>query len=354
MIPVCSPTIKGNEKKYVNDCIDSTWIGSSGKYLKKFEEDFAEYCDVKYASACTNGTSALHLALLAARIKFGDEVIIPDFTMISTAAAVEYVGATPIFIDSNITNWNMEPSLIEKAITQNTKAIIVVHAFGVPCDMDIINEIAERNNLIVIEDAAEAHGATYKGEKVGSLGNIACFSFYGNKLITTGEGGMVVTNNKDFIDRVNYFKNQAFNPDRFKHNDIGYNYRMTNVQAAFGLAQLERIDELITDRKRVLAYYKKHLPHSIKFQFQPDGSVVWMSAIVVENKDELMKHLSDNGIQTRSLFYPMHMQPCLEDRFNINSTAYWLFKNGLYLPSGGDLTDEQLAFIVEKVKEVVK
>ena len=354
MIPVCSPTIKGNEKKYVNDCIDSTWIGSGGKYLKRFEEEFAKFCGVKYGSGCTSGTSALHLALLAARIKEGDEVLVPDFTMISTAAAVEYVGAKPVFVDAHAKTWNINPEKLADHITPKTKAIIVVHAFGVPCNMEMIRDIASVYNLIVIEDAAEAHGATFNGRPVGSLGDIACFSFYGNKLITTGEGGMVVTNNKDFIDRVNYLKNQAFSADRFKHQDIGYNYRMTNIQAAIGLAQLERIDDLIDDRERVYNYYKKHLSGVASFQHKISGSVVWMSAMLMDNKDEVMKHLANNGIQTRSLFYPMHMQPCLENTYRKNSVAYELFKHGLYLPSGGELTEEELAFIVEKVKEVAK
>lgn len=354
MIPVCRPIIKGNEKKYVNDCIDSTWIGSGGKYLVKFEEEFAKYCGVNYASGCTSGTSALHLALLAADIKPGDEVIVPDFTMISTAAAVKYVGATPVFVDATSDTFNINANRIADKVTKNTKAIIVVHAFGVPCDMVKINIIAKLYNLIIIEDAAEAHGATYDGKKVGSLGDIACFSFYGNKMITTGEGGMVVTNNKTFIDKVNYYKNQAFSENRFIHHNIGYNYRMTNIQAAIGLAQLEKIDELIEGRKKVYAYYQKHLSKNVKFQHQPEGSVVWMCTILVKNKDEVMNHLANNNIQTRSLFYPMTKQPCFDEKYVSNSVGEYLFENGLYLPSSGDLTNKELKFIVEKVNEVVK
>jgi len=246
-IPVANPVLNGNEKKYVLDCLESTWISSSGKYVKRFEEGFANYCCVKHALSCCNGTVALHLALLALGVGPEDEVIVPTLTFVATTNAVSYCGARPVFIDVDQETWNIDPALIEEKITTRTKGIIAVHLYGHPVDMDPIISIAFNHNLFVIEDAAEAHGAKYKGRMIGSISDIATFSFYGNKIITTGEGGMVVTSDDTLANKINQLKESGMDPDkRYWFPTIGYNYRMTNVAAAIGLAQLEKIDEHIS------------------------------------------------------------------------------------------------------------
>ena len=240
MISVCEPFLKGNEKRYILDCINSNWISSSGKYIKKFEEAFSSYCGVKYGITVINGTSALHLALAALGVQPGDEVIMPSFTIISTAFAVIYCGGNPVFVDSEPDTWNINAEKIEEKITKKTKVIMPVHIYGHPCDMQKIIKIARRYNLFVVEDAAEAHGAEYNGKKMGEIGDAGCFSFYGNKIITCGEGGMVVTNSKKIANVCRRLKNLSFlQSKRFLHRKIGFNYRMTNLQAALGFAQFE-------------------------------------------------------------------------------------------------------------------
>ncbi|MDI6737846.1 MAG: DegT/DnrJ/EryC1/StrS family aminotransferase, partial [Nanoarchaeota archaeon] len=248
MIPVCEPCMAGKELEYVSDCIKTNWISSNGRYITQFEDSFSRYCGTKYGIGCSNGTVALHLALAAIGIGPGDEVIIPDFTMIATANAVAYCGATPIPVDSEPRTWNMDVRQIKEKITSKTKAIMPVHIYGHPVDMDPLLKLAKEHNLLVIEDAAEAHGALYKNRKTGSLGDAACFSFYANKLITTGEGGMVVTNNEQIAEKARLLRNHAFGKPRFVHNEIGFNYRMTNIQAAIGCAQMEKIDEFVDAR----------------------------------------------------------------------------------------------------------
>ena len=245
-IPVCEPTLLGNELKYVTDAVQTGWISSAGRYVTEFEQKFAEYCGCKYGVAVCNGTFALHLALVALGVGRGDEVIIPDFTMIATAFSVCYTGATPVFVDADPKTLNIDVTKIEEKITSRTKAIIPVHLFGLMCDMDAINFIAKKYNLKVLEDAAEAHGAEYKGRKAGSCSDLAAFSFFANKNITTGEGGMVVTNDEQLYNRLRYHKNMCFplcGPRNYLHNDIGFNYRMSNVVAAIGLAQVEKADD---------------------------------------------------------------------------------------------------------------
>jgi len=255
IIPVCEPELNGNEEKYIVECIRSNWISSIGKFIREFEGLFSKKCGCKYGIACTNGTTALHLALATLGIGPGDEVIIPTFTMIATINAVTYLGAKAVLVDSELDTWNMDISQIESKITSKTKAIIVVHTYGHPVDMDKVNKIAKRHKLYVIEDAAEAHGATYKTKHVGSLSDMACFSFYGNKIITTGEGGMITTNNKEISDVARNLRDHAFSKERhFWHQYLGYNYRMTNMQAAIGLAQTERLEPLVKI-KRDNAYY---------------------------------------------------------------------------------------------------
>lgn len=273
MIPVCTPLLSGNEKKYLLDAIETNWISSSGKYISKFEEAFAKYCKVKHGIAVTNGTNALHLALTALGIGKGDEVIIPNFTMIASAFAVCYTDAMPVFVDANKDTWNIDPKKIEEKITDKTKAIMVVHIYGLPCDMDHIKEIASKHNLKVIEDAAESHGAEYKGEKCGALGDIACFSFFGNKIITTGEGGMVVTNEDKLAEKCLYYKNLCFplgGPRNYLHNDLGFNYRMSNLHAAIGLAQTEKANDYVEMRIKNNELYRKYLEGVNGIIFQPE------------------------------------------------------------------------------------
>lgn len=362
-IPVCEPLLAGNELKYVTEAVETGWISSSGKFVTQFEEQFAAYSDCKYGVAVCNGTVALHLALLALGIGKDDEVILPTFTMIASAFAVCYTGAKPVFVDADKDTWNIDVTKIEEKITSKTKVIMPVHIFGKMCDMDAIKALADKYHLYIIEDAAEAHGALYKGKKAGSFSDIAAFSFFANKNITTGEGGMVITNNKDVYDRARYFKNVCFpldGPRNYQHDDIGYNYRMSNVVAAIGLAQVEKADEYRTMRIRNHELYKKYLADvpGIIFQAEPEEGcmdVCWMNTIVIDpekyghTKNELIAHLKENGIDTRLLFTGMHKQKAMKDFGCDCSGEYpvceWLTENGFYLPSGSGLSEENIVII---------
>lgn len=361
-IPIAVPVLNGNEKKYVNDCLDSTWISSQGKYINMFEEAFANYCETDYAISCSNGTVALHIPLLAYGIKPGDEVIVPTLTYIATANAVAYCGATPVFVDCEEDTWNIDPKKIVEKITPNTKGIIVVHLYGNPANMDAIMKIAKEHNLFVIEDAAEAHGAMYKGKKVGSIGHVGVFSFFGNKVITTGEGGMVITSDQQLENKMRLLKGQGMDPNRrYWFPMIGYNYRMTNIQAAIGLAQLENIDSHIQKRKQVAEWYLKHLGDTmnlVEFQTnQIEGiNVHWMFSILLERgidigRDSLMSLLKEDGIETRPVFYPLHqMPPYFED------TTEYIYSDdianrGINLPTHGLLTEEDVIYICRCIKK---
>ncbi len=370
-IPVCTPLLGGNEVKYVTDAVSTGWISSSGSYVNKFEEAFSAYCGVKYGVAVCNGTVAIHLALAALGIGKGDEVIIPSFTMIATAFAVCYTGAVPVFVDADKDTFNIDVKKIEEKITAKTKAIIPVHIFGNPCDMDAICSVAKKHNLYIVEDAAEAHGAEFAGKKAGSFSDIASFSFFANKNLTTGEGGMVVTDNEDYYKRCRYFKNMCFSVDAprvYSHEDIGFNYRMSNLHAAIGLAQTEKADEYRDMRIKNAALYKKYLLDCPGIFFQKDQTnglnVHWMNAIVINpaeygrSKDELIAHLKENGIDTRLLFVSMHRQKSLKDFGCDCSGEYpvtdWLTQNGFYLPSASSLTEEQIKYICGVIKEFAK
>lgn len=371
-IPVCEPMLAGNELKYVTEAVSTGWISSSGKYVTEFENQFAEYCGCKYGIAVCNGTIALHLALIGLGIGKGDEVIVPTFTMIASAFAVCYTGAKPVFVDADKDTWNIDVKKIEEKITSKTKAIMPVHIFGKMCDMDAIHALAKKYNLYILEDAAEAHGASYHGVKAGASSDIAAFSFFANKNITTGEGGMVVTNNKEFYDRARYFKNVCFpldGPRNYQHEDIGYNYRMSNVVAAIGLAQVEKADDYKEMRIRNHQLYKKYLSDvpGILFQSEPDKDCVdvcWMNTIVIDpakygrHKDELIAHLKENEIDTRLLFTGMHKQKAMMDYGCDCSGEYpvceWLTENGFYLPSSSSLTEEQIKFICGIISNFAK
>jgi perosamine synthetase len=366
-IPIAVPCLDGNEIEYVKDCLSSSWISSKGKYVIAFEEKFAEYVGAKYGITVSNGTVALHLALATLGIGPGDEVIIPTFTMIAAANVVQYTGAKPVLTDSDPKNWNINPNEIEKKITEKTKAIMVVHLYGHPADMDPLMKIARDHNLYVIEDAAEAHGAEYKRRKVGAIGDIGCFSFYANKIITTGEGGMLVTNDEKIADKARKLRDQAYNMKMRKwliHDEIGYNYRMTNIQAAIGVAQLERIESFIRIRRENAQLYNSLLGGIPGITLPPEEAwaknVYWMYTILVdENKfglsrDELMCELEKYGVETRSVFYPIHLQPPYKNKFRGEKypVAEDLSKKGINLPSGNTLTKEQVEYIANLIKSL--
>ena len=368
MIPVCEPFLNGKEKEYVLDCLETNWISSNGKYIQQFEQGFAEYCGCKHGISTTSGTTALHLALAALGIGKDDEVIVPTFTMAACAFSVLYTGAMPVFVDCEPDTWCIDAKKVEAKITSRTKAIMPVHIYGHPCDMDAIMAIAKKHGLFVVEDAAEAHGAEYKGQKVGGIGDVGCFSFYANKIITTGEGGMVVTNNDEFADTARRLKDLAHSKgQRFYHTDAGFNYRMTNIQAAIGLAQLEKIDEYVERRRCHAQLYNKFLQHTESLLEGVEGltlpverwgykNVYWMYAILLDkNRDKVMAQLKEKGIQTRAFFVPLHRQPMFVNHYYDKefSIANDISERGLYLPSGSGLTSKEIEYICEAVKEVV-
>jgi perosamine synthetase len=371
IIPVCEPYLNGNELKYVTDAVSTGWISSAGKYVTEFENKFASYCGCNYGVAVCNGTVALHLALVSLGIGKGDEVIIPSFTMIASAFAICYTGATPVFVDADRKSWNIDVQKIEEKITKRTKAIMPVHIFGLMCEMDIITDIAKKHNLFILEDAAEAHGAEFKGKKAGSFSDIASFSFFANKNITTGEGGMVVTNDEKLYNNAKYFKNLCFPMSgnrNYTHDDIGFNYRMSNVIAAIGLAQVENADQYKEMRIKNNNLYRQFLGDVPGIIFQEPNkdalNVCWMNAIVVDSekfgksRDELMSHLNKNKIDTRLLFNGMHNQNSLADYGCDCSGDFkvcdWLTASGFYLPSASNLSEENIKHICQLIEDDYK
>jgi len=365
MIPVCEPTIGKDELKNVTNCIETNWISSIGKYIKEFEEKFSKYCNAKHGITTNSGTTALHLALISLDIGGGDEVILPTLTMVATADAVVYTGAKPVFVDSEPKTWNIDVKKIEEKINDKTKAIIPVHIYGHPVDMDAILEIAKKYNLYVIEDAAEAHGAEYKGKKVGCLGDIGCFSFYANKIITTGEGGMIVTNDDEIAEKARLLKDLAHSKEkRFLHNFIGFNYRMTNLQAAVGVAQLEKIEKFVRMRRNNAMLYNSLLGNikgiTLPVEEEWAKNVYWMYSILIEDdfgidRDELRIQLKKNGIETRTFFIPMHQQPIFK-KMGLSEgncpVADELSRKGLYLPSSSSLTEKDIRFVCQNIKKI--
>jgi perosamine synthetase len=363
-IPVAVPDMSGNEKKYVMDCIDTTWISSGGSYIGRFENAFSDFVGTKHALGCCNGTVALHLPLLVFGIGPGDEVVVPALTYIATANAVRYCGATPVFVDCLPDTWNLDPSDLEKKITHHTKAVIPVHLYGNPCDMDAIMAIAKAHSLFVLEDAAECHGALYNGIRTGAIGDVGTFSFFGNKIITTGEGGMIVTNNDEFAYKMRILKGQGMDPNRrYWFNVIGYNYRMTNIEAAIGLAQLENIDTHVANRKKVAGWYEEELylmSEYINLQKTTTNAenVWWMFSILLSdktkiNRDGLMGKLREDGIETRPLFYPMHIMPPYYDKNAGCPVSEKIAAAGLNLPTHAQLSREDVSFICNRIKKYV-
>lgn len=346
-VPVAEPDLSGNEKKYINECIDSGWISSKGDFINQFEEEFARFIGAKYAVTTSNGTTALHLALHALGIGSGDEVIIPDLTFIATANTVLYTGARPILTEVEKDTGNIDADKIEEKITKRTKALLIVHLYGHPSDMQKILTISNRHKLLVIEDAAEAHGAQAYGKRVGGIGDAGCFSFYGNKIITTGEGGMVVSNNKKLTDKMKMLRDHGQDPRRrYYHPVVGFNYRMTNMQAAIGLAQLERIKSFIDKKRMIATSYNSYLSDIKGIQIPVEKSwakhVYWMYSILVDkpypkNRDELIEILRTEKIETRPFFYPLHTLPPYLINGNFPNASY-LSAHGINLPSSTKLT----------------
>lgn len=367
MIPVCEPLLDGNEKRYVADCLETNWVSSLGKYITRFEEEFSRYCGSRYGVACSSGTTALHLSLVTLGIGHRDEVIVPDFTLIVSTNVVILAGARPVLVDVDPKTWSIDPVKIEKKITERTRAIMVVHMYGHPCDMAAIMGIARRYNLYVIEDCAEAHGAEVNGKRVGSFGDAGCFSFYGNKILTTGEGGMVLCNDERIAQRMRLLRDQGFEEPRFVHRVMGFNYRLTNIQAAIGLAQTEKVDEKVARKREIAHIYTELLRDqadiTLPFQAPWAKNVYWMYGILIGEgfgvcRDELMRRLREKGVDTRAFFFPIHRQPvyqakspCFPDTSGSYPVSDDLARRGLYLPSGLGLTAAQIHEVVEKLLE---
>jgi len=376
MIAVNEPLLNGRESEYLASCLKSGWISSSGPFIDKFEEEWSRYCGRKYGISVCNGTAALQTAIAALDLQNGDEVIMPTFTIISCAAAIVHGGGTPVLVDAESRTWTMDVAQVADKITPRTKAIMVVHIYGHPVDMDPILTLADRHGLAIIEDAAEAHGAEYlagrssvnpKWKRCGSFGTTSCFSFYANKLITTGEGGMVLTDDASLAERLRSLRNLCFMPSRrFMHEELGFNFRFTNLQAAIGLAQMERIEQTIAKKRFLGQQYTKRLERIAALQLPVEESwgrsVYWMYGVVV--KDEVSMDakyvaakLLERGIETRPFFLGMHEQPVFKRRGLFKERRYpvseRLSRQGLYLPSGAALTEEQLAYVADELGRVL-
>ena len=369
IIPVNEPLLNGNEKKYLCECIDTGWISSEGPFVKEFEEKMSATVGRKYGIAVSNGTAALEVAAQALGLGEDDEVIMPAFTIISCAMAVTKRGAGPVLVDSDPYTWNMNVDEIESKITDKTKAIMAVHLYGLPVQMDAIMELAEKHHLKVIEDAAEMHGQTYKGRPCGSFGDISTFSFYPNKHVTTGEGGMVVTDDEELAERCRMLRNLCFRKDvRYVHDEISDNYRFTNLQAAVGLAQLERLKEFV-ERKRAMGKYYTERLSGIKGLILPiektdyADNIYWVYGLVLDrdiqaDNKTVQKLLQEQGIGSRSFFWCMHEQPVYRNQEMFAGEAYsnaeYLARKGFYIPSGLALTEEQMEGVVAGVRKVME
>ena len=368
MIPVNEPLLNGNEKKYLNECIDTGWISSEGSFIKKFEEKFAARVGRKHGISVTNGTAAIDTMVEVLGIGPGDEVILPTFTIISCILQIIRSGATPVLVDSDPVTWNMDVSQIEAKITPRTKAIMIVHIYGLPVDVDPVLDIAQKHGLKVMEDAAEMHGQTYKGAPCGSFGDISTFSFYPNKHITTGEGGMIVTDDEEIAETCRGLRNLCFQPKkRFVHERLGWNLRMTNIQAALGLAQLERLDEFVRLKRAMGKLYTELLSSIVSIQLPlPRTSyadnIYWVYSIVLKDAvpfdaEMAMKKLASKNIGTRPFFWPLHEQPvfrktglCTKENYPV---AERIARRGLYIPSGMALTEQQINLVAEAMKEIL-
>jgi perosamine synthetase len=362
-IQIAAPHLDGNEAKYVQECLDTNWISSAGRFIVEFEEQFADFCGASFAIATNNGTTALHLALVALGIEAGDEVIVPTLTYIASANAVRYCGATPIFVDSEPIAMTLDVADIERKITARTKAIIAVHLYGHAANMLAINELAGRNGLQVIEDAAEAHGATVDGKSVGSLGTCATFSFFGNKIMTTGEGGAVTTNDAVLAERLRLLRGQGMDLQRrYWFPIIGYNYRMTNIAAALGLGQLEGIDAKLSARRELATRYDALLNAEKRIVLpsaSPWGeSVNWLYTVLIDgaaaaDRDDIMQRMAADAIETRPIFYPMHHLPPYQDLSASFPGAESLSARGISLPTHTQLTETDVEWVCQRLRHHV-
>jgi perosamine synthetase len=368
-VPVNEPSLGGNERKYLNECLDTGWISSEGPFIRQFEERFSGRIGRKNGIAVSNGSAALDVAVAALGLGNGDEVILPTFTIISCAASIVRAGATPVLVDSDPDTWNLDVAQVEKKITARTRAIMVVHIYGLPVDMTPVLEIANKYRLKVIEDAAEMHGQTYQGKPCGSFGELSVFSFYANKHITTGEGGMIVTDDGQLAERCRSLRNLCFIPEkRFVHEELGWNFRMTNMQAALGLAQLEQLDAFVEKKRRMGAFYTERLKDIRGLQLPKRTTdyaenIYWVYGIVLNDEvpfdaAEAMKRLSVRRIGSRPFFFPMHEQPVFRKMELFKNEKYpvaeRLARRGFYIPSGMALTSEQMNQVVEAVIEIIR
>jgi perosamine synthetase len=368
-VPVNEPSLGGNERKYLNECLDTGWISSEGPFIRQFEERFSGRIGRKNGIAVSNGSAALDVAVAALGLGNGDEVILPTFTIISCAASIVRAGATPVLVDSDPDTWNLDVAQVEKKITARTRAIMVVHIYGLPVDMTPVLEIANKYRLKVIEDAAEMHGQTYRGKPCGSFGELSVFSFYANKHITTGEGGMILTDDGQLAERCRSLRNLCFIPEkRFVHEELGWNFRMTNMQAALGLAQLEQLDAFVEKKRRMGAFYTERLKDIRGLQLPKRTTdyaenIYWVYGIVLNDEvpfdaAEAMKRLSVRRIGSRPFFFPMHEQPVFRKMELFKNEKYpvaeRLARRGFYIPSGMALTSEQMNQVVEAVIEIIR
>lgn len=368
-VPVNEPLLAGNERKYLNECLDTGWISSEGPFIRQFEERFSGRIGRANGIAVANGSAALDVAVAALGLGKGDEVILPTFTIISCAASIVRAGATPVLVDSDPDTWNMDAAQVEKRITARTKAIMVVHIYGLPVDMGPILEIAKKHHLQIIEDAAEMHGQTYRGKPCGSFGELSVFSFYANKHITTGEGGMIVTDDQQLAERCRSLRNLCFIPEkRFVHEELGWNFRMTNMQAALGLAQLEQLDAFVIKKRRMGTLYTERLKDMRSIQLPKQATdyaqnIYWVYGLVLNSgvpfdAAEAMKRLAARRIGTRPFFYPMHEQPVFRKMGLFRGEQYpvaeRLARRGFYIPSGMALTEEQIHRAADAVREILR
>lgn len=356
MIPIYQPYLRGREKEYLNQCLDSTWISSRGEFIERFEQAFSGYIGATYATTACNGTVAIHLALMALGIGPGDEVIVPTLTYIASVNMIAQAGATPVFADSLENTWQIDPEDVKRRITPRTKAVMAVHLYGLPCDMDALTAICEDHKLLLVEDCAEAFGTRYKGRHVGLFGDLATFSFYGNKTITTGEGGMVVARDEGIMQKVYHLKTQAVSPTReYWHDEVGYNYRMTNICAAIGLAQLEQAAAILEKKRRIAEWYREGLaglPLMTHDELPDTAHSFWMCSIAVNDaaaRQPLRNHLKQSGIETRPLFHPAHILPhyAVGQSFPV---AESLSLRGINLPSYPGLTRADVDRVIDAIR----
>ncbi len=366
-IPVNEPLIGARETEYILECLHTGWVSSEGRFIQEFEQQWADYCGMAHGVAVSSGTAALEIAVACLDLQPGDEVILPSFTIISCAQAVTKNGGKPVLVDCDARTWCMDVGKVADKITPRTRAIMPVHIYGHPVDMDPILELARKFNLTIIEDAAEAHGAEYKGRKCGGLGDLNCFSFYANKIITTGEGGMVLTNNVKHAERLRSLRNLYFsNERRFYHTQLGSNYRLTNLQAALGLAQLERIEESIIKKRWMAAAYTERLKDVAVLQFPVEEAwaknVYWMYGVVLNDSAKLdavefARKLTERGVMTRPFFLGMHEQPVFLNMGLFQGECYpvaeRIARQGLYLPSGMTLTEPQIEKVCQAVRDIL-